>query len=422
MSCGKFDADDFADAEGAVCLAHILDPALADRMRAVVTERTCIVCDGEASMPEPAFAVPFRNVLGEIGAALHRHYTSAEDEGVPWDSEEGCYMGATVYETYEVIEDICAGAFTDDVSGELIEKAINEFPADIIWTDTRDADSLDALDWEWEYFAKTVQSRSRFIFIAGDTQADHDRRPTGPAAFLAQLAAHADGELDLIDALERGTLFFRGRLMDDPWKLKRECAALQPAPPEKATANRMSPPGIPMFYASADPETAIAEIAGHGPQPYALIGAFRSTRQLRLLDLTRTAAFPSYFDEARHAELGLAGFLKSFVNRITEPVIPDGRQHIEYTPTQILTEYLRWMPQNPIDGVALPSAQTGQKTYVLFFDSEAFADADWESSGRLPASFAAGRPVDWSPAFTLAKDDIRVYKVGRRYEAVPWLY
>lgn len=73
-----------------------------------------------------------------------------------------------------------------------------------------------------------------------------------------------------------------------------------------------------MFYASADPQTAIAEIAGHGPQPYALVGAFRSTARLRLLDLTRKPTIPSYFDKVRHAELGLARFLRSFVHWIPQ--------------------------------------------------------------------------------------------------------
>jgi RES domain/HEPN/RES N-terminal domain 1 len=419
MSCGKFDADDFADAEGAVCLAHILDPALASKMHTLATERACIVCDRKASIAEPAFAVPFANVLGEIGAVLHRHFASVDDEAVPFDSEDWCYAGADTYQTNEVVANICYGAFRDDVSGELIEKVVGEFPADITWTDTRGADSPDGLDWEWEYFAETVQSRSRFIFVAGGDLADHSRAPTESAAFLGRLAAYVDGELGLIDDLEAGAVFYRGRLMDAPQALKPECAMLQPAPPAIAAANRMSPAGIQMFYASADAQTAIAEIAGHGPEPYALMGAFRSTRGLRVLDLTRKAAFPSLFEEARHAELGLAGFLRSFVDRITQPVIPDGRQHIEYTPTQVLTEYLRWMPRNPIDGIALPSAQTGQKTYVLFFDSKAFADVDWESSGRLPASLAVGRRVDWSPDFTLAKDDIHVYEVRRRYEGVP---
>ena len=53
MSCGKFDADDFPDTEGAVCLVHMLDPALVSKVRTLATERTCIVCDREASMTAP---------------------------------------------------------------------------------------------------------------------------------------------------------------------------------------------------------------------------------------------------------------------------------------------------------------------------------------------------------------------------------
>lgn len=59
-------------------------------------------------------------------------------------------------------------------------------------------------------------------------------------------------------------------------------------------------------------------------------------------------------------------FLDGFVKNITRPVIPDGRQHVEYTPTQVLTEYLRWASPHPFDGIALPSAQAGEKTYVFF--------------------------------------------------------
>lgn len=59
-------------------------------------------------------------------------------------------------------------------------------------------------------------------------------------------------------------------------------------------------------------------------------------------------------------------FLDGFVKNITHPVTPDGRQHVEYTPTQVLTEYLRWASPHPFDGIALPSAQAGEKTYVFF--------------------------------------------------------
>lgn len=410
----EFEMRGFGDVEGAICLAHVADTVLASKLTGLATERTCVVCHRNVRETERPLAVPLENLLLEISAALHRHYVDAHVEGVPWDSEDGQYMGAEIYEIYDVVNEICSGAFTEDVFDELVEMVVAAFGFDVTWTDARGAYSLDSLDWQWETFVETVQSKSRFVFVADDGAEERSSAPRQMAAFLNQLATYVDGKLNLIDHLAPGTVLYRGRLMDSPRALQRKCKELQPAPPAKATANRMSPAGIPMFYASADPQTAIAEIAGHGPQPYAMIGAFRSTRQLRLLDLTRKPTFPSYFDEAKHQQFGMARFLKSFVQSITQPIIPDGRQHVEYTPTQVLTEYFRWMPNNRIDGITLPSAQTHEKTYALFFGGEAFAD-EGDNLPRRPDPFLLDSHADRSPVFTLAKDDIHVYEVKRNY-------
>jgi len=54
------------------------------------------------------------------------------------------------------------------------------------------------------------------------------------------------------------------------------------------------------------------------------------------------------------------------------------------------------MPKNRIDGIALPSARTHEKTYVLFFDSEAFADADSDPLDRSGSLLAA--PTELAPS------------------------
>jgi hypothetical protein len=79
------------------------------------------------------------------------------------------------------------------------------------------------------------------------------------------------------------------------------------------------------------------------------------------------------------------------------------------------------MPENRIDGIALPGAQTGEKTYVLYFDSEAFADADLGLPGRS-ASFPGLPVADRAPVFTLDKNDVSVYQVKRHYDGVPYPY
>jgi hypothetical protein len=181
----------------------------------------------------------------------------------------------------------------------------------------------------------------------------------------------------------------------------------------------MSPAGIPLFYASADAETAIAEIAGHGVEPFAVVGEFRNVRPVRVLDLTRRPSRPSPFDSSRRRESQMAAFLDLFVSSITHPVIPDGRQHVEYAPTQVLTEFLRWAPERKIDGLILPSAQTSRPTYVLFYDQAGFTTVGQEEATAPRHALLDFDESDDRPTFSLDPSDVTVYEVHRQYRASP---
>ncbi len=98
----------------------------------------------------------------------------------------------------------------------------------------------------------------------------------------------------------------------------------------------------------------------------------------------------------------MRAFLRSFVGHVTRPVIPDGRQHVEYAPTQVLTEFFRWMAPNPIDGIALPSAQTGKRTFVFFCNA---SEVDDEITKKERA------------VFTLSSGSAKVYTVIRSYSS-----
>ena len=61
---------------------------------------------------------------------------------------------------------------------------------------------------------------------------------------------------------------------------------------------------------------------------------------LRVLDLSELPPVPSIFAASRE-QRGALQFLWEFVKSITAPVVHDGREHIDYVPTQSLTEYFR---------------------------------------------------------------------------------
>ena len=128
-----------------------------------------------------------------------------------------------------------------------------------------------------------------------------------------------------------------------------------------------------MFYGSESKDTAIKEITHEDRKPkFATIGAFATKGELRLLDLTRTPADPGLFDRDMHEIRPVIMFLNAFIDDLTRPIIKDGREHIEYVPSQIVTEYFRHLFRdedgNPLHGILFPSAvDPAGKSCVLFF-------------------------------------------------------
>jgi len=180
-------------------------------------------------------------------------------------------------------------------------------------------------------------------------------------------------DLHLIKTLPENSVFVRVRCHEEGEKLS-DVKALGPPPVDKANnSNRMSPAGIPMFYGSIDQETALAET--YDKRPYATIAKFKTLKSFKVLDLTELASIPSLFDnELRWLRPGII-FLHSFLEDFTKPIERDGREHIEYVPTQIVTEFFRRIfldeEGDPIKGIIYPSArEIGGKSCVLFFQSE----------------------------------------------------
>lgn len=71
-------------------------------------------------------------------------------------------------------------------------------------------------------------------------------------------------------------------------------------------------------------------------------------------------------------------FLRNFARDIVKSIKRDGREHIEYVPTQILTEYLRWVfrdaSKQPIDGLNFCSSRhDSAKAFALFCENDQFS-------------------------------------------------
>lgn len=395
----------FGDAGWSLCLTHILDDALAASVQSHLDERSCTFCGARVGTSETPIAVSGEEFMTIFMDSLCFFYVDPNDH-LPWDGREGGYQGP-VSTTSEAVEDLASNAFNDDLSADVIEALVDAIGFEKLWTPWGANSDTEDLDYSWDQFAEVVKHRHRFIF-QGASEPGSDLSQVHH--FLQMVGTYLRNDLGLVRDIPAGSLLYRGRLAEDPRTIARTAEGLGPPPREKAAAGRLSPAGIPMFYAAPDPQTAVAEIAGHGVHPYAVVGVFETLDSLHVIDFSKTPKRPSPFDAERRHEYRMASFLKHFVSQATRAIIPDDRQHYEYVPTQIVTEYLRHISERPLDGIILPSAQTDSPTHAYFADADRFE--------TLGAVASTSHFVNEPPLFHLDPAKVKTYEVRRTYKGV----
>jgi hypothetical protein len=242
------------------------------------------------------------------------------------------------------------------------------------------------LRYGWREFGKTVKHRRRYFFSEHGSGSD-DPDYVAPGALLAAIG----------DALRSGGLV--RLLADEPvYRVRTHGSGEHPqtaaglgTPPAHLIdkSSRMSPAGVPLFYGALDPATATAEAHEANPgAEAATIGTFRLLRPARVVDLSTPPKVRSLYDpERRHLRAGLI-FLRHFVAEISKPFVRDDRIHIEYVPTQVVTEWLRtrFDPGHgePLIGVLYGSSRNPDGVNVsLFVDNDGACDRDSEHDAAL---------------------------------------
>jgi hypothetical protein len=354
----------FGDTGGrAVCLGCIHDAGLRGQVSESLTELGCTFCGRDSGDEDEPMAADFEVLMRAVMRAITFLYARS-NETLYWSDDV-----TPRRDTWDVVEDICAGAVADNV----LEAIQNVLDPDE-WNDDPGALRPDvALASAWGNFTDKVKHRTRFIFLSiPEEHSDHpDEFTTTETVDMLVKIIETRGALHDLPA---GTKFWRGRMVEKPEPFQLDASTLGSPPPLKASANRMSPAGISMFYGGAEISTVVAEIGAHSPQRYAAVGQFESVKPLTMVDLARLPPIPSLFDpESRDSYYELK-FLHAFARDLSAPVALDGREHIEYVPTQVVTEYLRWLPSFHVDGILYTSAQDGGTSCVIFCGPEGCAD------------------------------------------------
>lgn len=382
-----------------LCISHVRDAVLKAALDKADNQQ-CKFCSSIGP------AVTLESVEREVKEAITFKYRSIKRKDHPKGSamDGNPYWNAT--DSEEAMLTICDRAFNDEFY--VIIAALNEsFDEDERWLPKDVTADPVFMSYAWREFAKNTKEFAKNA--TGLEAADVvSKLVILQSVFLNSLSRFLSSELELITEIPAQTGFFRGRIIEAPVNGHNDAKKLGPAPAEKAAANRMSPSGTPMFYASAEPDTAVKEIASHDVYNYARIGKFVSQKTLKVLDLTKAFELtedsqrPSPFAPKNKDRSDLLEVICDFATNVSRPIIPDGRQHIDYVPTQVITEFFRTIPTQHLDGIKLKSSQDGKDTFVLFFTADDVADSP-TSPGQ-------------NAIFTLLEEDVFIYAVKREIE------
>jgi hypothetical protein len=348
-----------------VCADHVDDDALARLIAENASSAQCSYC-GHAD------SAPLDTLIERIATSLPAEWGNADDEVVGW---EGGYVDPT-YDTWDLLTEAGAPPLNHT---ELIADVVRALPQQA-WAQ-RDFYRLrpdQRMRYGWKEFGETVKHHRRYFFSDHGFNTD-DPDYIAPGAMLVAIG----------DALRDGGLV--RPLPDKPvYRVRTHNSQEHPrtatelgAPPVAIVdkSSRMSPARIPLFYGALDPDTATTEARDANPGAAAwTIGTFHARLPARIVDLSTPPEVPSLFDpDHRHLRPGLI-FLRHFVAEIAKPFVRDDHIHIEYVPTQIVTEWLRthFDPGSgePLVGVLYGSSRNPEGVNAaLFIDNDGACDA-----------------------------------------------
>lgn len=295
---------------------------------------------------------------------LSSSYFDNEEEQIPGIKQVGCYAvpeNTDVFEdTFEMMEELGLHTDCDNLNDDIDHLFENK-----IWI-KKDPFELwlnQKKELQWKRFSKMVKHSRRFTFLAMSRVGGSDNILEDLGAILR----YTDG---ILHTITTGTTLYRTRSLDKEIDDSFGFNDITSAPDVYAGQCRMSPAGVSMFYGAFDMDTAVAESIKSVNEKVLIIGEFKTVRELTVVDLTALTREVSIWMDKWEA----VSFLKSFHNDITRPLLNDAKEAIEYVPSQIFTEYLRWMFTDKkgrnIDGLLYKSSKTNKANVVLFCNNE----------------------------------------------------
>lgn len=352
----------WSEPDKCVCPDCVEDDFLKDVIRENACQRMCDYCGHRT---RSFSAAPVEVLMEPIARTVFFYYNDPTDACVPYDG--GCFIFDPTH-TDDVLMELgleCNDELFNDISEAFVN--FGWVPAaNGHWASSHEHEIL---SYSWSSFVEIVKHNVRFFFLDDPDSCCHEYEEYEPRRLL-QAIGRMVNELSLVKQLPAGTMFFRvrERHQEDGWALDADQLGAPPA--QLARAGRMNPAGISYFYLAFEQQTALCEVL-QCPPCSAAVASFNSQQELSVLDLSSLPELPSIFDHASRDVREALLFLRQFVEEISKPIRKDGQEHIEYVPSQVISEYFalifRHAEDRHLDGILYPSAiRPGGRNLLLF--------------------------------------------------------
>lgn len=351
-----------------VCVRCVPDKFLKRLICQNIQQQRCDYCDSEKSRH---IAAPVSVLMEPIVFAFKRHFSDPVHGGCFNDREASDFIRHL--STGEALQELLPEWDDDDNSLNLLLNHIAKAFQNGLWIKAPNGMYMsehehEALTWSWEAFARMIKHEQRFFFHVPNQ--DRSAQSYIPPSEMLPTLGSLVNRLGLITEVNVGTQLFRARIRDTDADWPLDAEQLGAPPPQIANAGRMNPAGISYLYMALEKATAIAETVSRPPNTV-IVGCWTIEKSMMVIDLTRLPAVPSIFDEAAQREREELLFLNEFVLNIQKSIQKNNNEHIEYLPSQVVSEYFsqifRTKNNVRIDGLKYQSAVRPAGINLVFF-------------------------------------------------------
>ncbi len=299
-------------------------------------------------------------------------YYSDPAEVLYHDSSDGGYQG-DVLDGNEIIQThFPVWSSNDDL---VVDVGLSFIASNYCSNDVYLGSEEESLKVSWENFNYLIKHKTRYLFFEPEDQGQWYESMIHPAKVL-DIVGDFIANAGLIRTIAKSTPFYRARVVEKGISLSKD--EEMGSPPDKYAnmPNRMSAAGISNFYAGFDEYTAVSETYDSRKDDgdkSVFVAIFENEGDLSLLDLTRLPEIPSFFDCNTESVIRrrVLIFLKKMISEFVKPVDRDRKAHIEYVPTQVFTEFVRFRLHEKvglsIDGILYESSRGDASNAVVIF-------------------------------------------------------